>query len=621
MWLPRSAFWSGQAEACPARSLQTCSTVRRLILFLLLFPTLALAGTWGLRGITKRFLVRGDRVYAIDGRGVAVYDASALTKIATAETEAESLDGAFVGDTLVVLTRAGFERFTPALQRISAQETPPATRVASNGELVAAGGPGGVRIWRGAAQIGSWMTDRQVSALAWRGNALFVAADTIGVQVLDGESGAPIGTVGETALDIAVDGDFLYAASGYGGLAIYDVRDPLNAQLVSRTAPSEGFYQLVAVSAGRVVVAEETRRVRVFDVSAPAAPRAFAPFDQPAQAVAVSGAKLFVSGSNIDPVFTNIEVATGIPLRAYDLAQPDAPRLAGEVHDLAGPLSGAATDGTFAYVSDPPFFRVIDVSTTSAPVEAGSLRVENIEPYVKVSGNRVILYGNGTVQYIDVSNPRKPRLGGVYESLGRPPSAAAIARNAFIEGNTWSGFHVFDFLPDGSSRFLSGIKTHPVDIVTYGDAAYYIVEWQSIGVADVSGVAQLKKAIVLPSFQLAQTKDLLLARDLKSIHVFSLADPFEPVEISALAIDPAGVLGADGDSAYVATAGSVVRMDLANPANPSFQPTGMRAVAPSQIAASGGKVVIADRYALRVYGADTPPPPAPAPARRRAIRP
>ncbi len=588
--------------------------MRRLFILLLFIPTLAQSGTWGQRGITKRFLVRGDRVYAIDGRGVAAYDANSVTKIAAVETEAESLDGAFAGDTLVVLTRAGFERFTLSLQRTSIQETPAATRIASNGDLVATAGPGGVRIWRGAAEIASWRTDRTIAALAWRGNALFVAADTIGVQVLDGETAIPIGTVAETALDIAADGDRLYAASGYSGLAIYDIRDPLNAQLVSRTAGSEGFYQRVAVANGLAVVSEEGRRVRVL------APRAFAPFDQPSEAIAMRGARLFASGSNVDPIF-GIEVATGIPLRAYDLASPDAPRLAGEVHDLAGPLSGAATDGTLAYVSDPPFFRVIDVSKTAAPVEMASLRVDNIEPFVKASGSRVILYGNGTVQYIDVSNPRKPRLGGVYESLGRPPSAAAIARNAFIEGNTWSGFHVFDFLPDGTSRFLSGIKTHPIDIVTYGDAAYYIVEWQSVGVADVSGVAQLKKAIVLPSIQLAQTKDLLLVRDLKSIHVFSLADPFDPVEISALPIDPAGVIAADGDSAYVAAPGRVVRMDLANPAVPSFQTTGMRVVAPSQIAASGGKVVVADRYVLRVFGPDSAPPPPQAPAKRRAARP
>src|SRR5262249_25401665 len=156
-----------------------------------------------------------------------------------------------------------------------------------------------------------------------------------------------------------------------------------------------------------------------------------------------------------------------------------------------------ATDGTLAFVSDPPFFRVFDVSTTASPREIAFLRVDAIEPYVKSLGSRVILYGSGKVQFIDVSNPYRPRLGGVFDSLGRPPSAAAISDNAFLEGNTSSGFHVFAFLADGTARFLSGIKTHPVDIVARGSVAYYIVEFQSVGIADISGAAHLVNALLI----------------------------------------------------------------------------------------------------------------------------
>jgi hypothetical protein len=46
------------------------------------------------------------------------------------------------------------------------------------------------------------------------------------------------------------------------------------------------------------------------------------------------------------------------------------------------------------------------------------------------------------------------------------------------------------------------------------------------------------------------------------------------------------------------------------------------ATSPMQMSVAGEKVVIADRYRLRVYGPDTPaPPPAPTPvpSRRRAV--
>jgi hypothetical protein len=597
--------------------------MRRLFLFCLLIAPCALAqsGVWGLRGITKRFVLHGNVVVAVDGRGVAAYDATTLAKLDATETEAESLDAAFAGDTLIVLTRGGFERFSMAadgrLTFLSSQEAESGARIASNGTLVAVAGSGGVRIYGGDLRlIGIWPQTERVTSLAWRGDALFVAVQGIGVPVLDGTTLAQIGYVAENALDIAVDGDFLYSASGSVGLAIYDLT---TLQLVSRTAGNEGFFNLVAVSGGRAVTAEVSKSIRVFDVTSTAAPRASAPIAQTAEAIAVGGGRLFVSGSSFDD--DGIETATGIPVRAYDIAQVDSPRLAGEAHDFGGPLRGAATDGTLAYVSDPPFFRVIDVSTTAAPREVASLRVEGIEPFVKSDGSRVILYGTGSVQYIDVTNPYHPKFVGAYESFGHPPSGAAIARNTFLEGNTFSGFHVFDFLPDGSARFIAGIKNHPLDIVVRGDTAYYIVENQTLGIADISEGARLVKALVIPAIQLALTGDLLLLRGLTAVRVFSIADPFDPVELSVVPLERGGVFTADGDAAWVAARGTIVRMDLANPASPSFQPTGMRVVAPAQIAAAGGKVVVADRYALRVFGPNSPPPAPQAPAKRRASRP
>src|ERR1051326_7665250 len=91
--------------------------MRRLSLFLLLLlaasPLLAQSGVWGARGVSHAFLVRDNLVYDVDGRGVAVYDVSnpaAIRRTAVIDSEAESLDGAFLanGD-LAVLTRAGVD--------------------------------------------------------------------------------------------------------------------------------------------------------------------------------------------------------------------------------------------------------------------------------------------------------------------------------------------------------------------------------------------------------------------------------------------------------------------------------------------------------------------------------
>jgi len=128
-------------------------------------------------------------------------------------------------------------------------------------------------------------------------------------------------------------------------------------------------------------------------------------------------------------------------------------------------------------------------------------------------------------------------------------------------------------------------------------------------------------ATQMPATQLAVADQLLLVRSPTLVRIFSLTDPFAPVELGSASLEPGGVIAAEGDAAYVAANGTVMRMDLANPSSPSFQPTGWRVVAPSQIAVTKAKVVVADRYALRVFGPDSAPPPPPGPARRRPSRP
>src|SRR5437764_3803752 len=329
-------------------SLAVAAAVRRLALLLCFLPALGFAqGVWGLRGITKRFVLRGGVVYTIDGRGVAAYDAATLKRIAAVETNGESLDGAFAGDALTVLTTAGFERFTPDLARIGARPAPAATLMASNGKLIAAAGPDGVRVYDGEQLIAFSPQTQAVRAMTWHGDALIAVTASNGIPILDGITAAPIVTIGETAFDLALDADLLYTASGSDGLAVYDISNLAAPRPVSRTADGEGFYRHVAVGGGRAVLADSSA-IRAFDVSTPAAPKAFAPVAQPVDAMTMSGTRLFVSGSSFDSL--GIERVTAVPVRELDLAQPAAPALIGEAKDLAGPVSGAATDGSLAFL-------------------------------------------------------------------------------------------------------------------------------------------------------------------------------------------------------------------------------------------------------------------------------
>jgi hypothetical protein len=142
-----------------------------------------------------------------------------------------------------------------------------------------------------------------------------------------------------------------------------------------------------------------------------------------------------------------------------------------------------------------------------------------------------------------------------------------------------------------------------------------IVDRQIIAVA---GYAQLDT--VPPN---SGAPEFLVWRGLDHLMILSLAeDRFNPKEIARIPMASPGVLGTSATSFFVTTDGVLSRIDLADLT--AIHETGMRVSAPMQISVAGEKVVVADRYSVRVYGPDTappPPPPKPAPpSRRRAAR-
>ncbi len=587
--------------------------MRRLAPLLLLFLSSALlaqSGVWGARGVSHAFLVRGDKVYDIDGRGIALYDVATFTRVAVANSDAESIDGAFAanGD-LLVLTRAGIDRYDAQLARLSHADGPGFEHLRANERYVVTAGPNDVSVSDGTLLHFA----SHVNAIALNGDALYVALDQTGVAAVDltGANGTTI--LPEKANDLAVSGNQLVIAGGVDGLLVADVSDPFAPRIVRREGAGESNVARVAVAGTKIFASESPSTIRVYDGSG-----LIATITDPVQALAAAGTRLFASGTNFDRF--GLATETGAPLHVYDVA--GTPRLIGEVRDLAGPVSGAATDGTFAYIVDRPFFRVLDVSTTSAPREVATLSIDAIEDHVKLLGKQVILYGRGDVDLIDVSDPYRPRLTGVFHSFGRPPSNAAFARDLIVEGNPWSGFHVVDFADFAAPAQIGGVKGHYYEIVgNGGDVAYISGEGVSLVAVDLRDPHNptFTKTIQIGVKQAFIAGGDLVVRNVDGLHVYSLADPFLPAEAGFIAMSQPDVAGpAGGEAALVWSGGALLRVDLATRA---IAPSGFTVLAPMQIDSAGGKTVVADRYALRVFGPNTPPPPPPPVPRRRAAHP
>lgn len=599
-----------------------------------LTPVLADAqsGEWGSRGVSRRFEVRGDRVFAADGRGVAVYDVSQSTvrRLAFVETGAETLDFAFLSERdLAVATRAGVDRLSVesdgTLITLANYPAATATVLASNGRYLAGGSATGIAVWLpDMTTVARFPFAQAPSALAWHGDTLIAALQGVGVYLIDITGAHEPALLSENARDMAIAANTLYVAAGVNGIAAYDLSSDGAPQLLSRTASDGRNFGRVAVSETRLIAAELPNTIDVFDLTS-GAPALTSRFNEPVQAIAASGARLFVSGTIFDQF--GLPAETGAPVRVFDSSDAAAPRLAGEFRDLAGPVSGVATDGTLAYVVDRPYFRIIDVSNTVSPRELSSLLIDNIGDRVKVNGTLALLFGRGEVQIVDVNNPYAPRLVNVYHAQGGPPSNAAFARDTIIEANPYSGFHVVDITSFAEPGQIGGIKGHYYEVIASGGDVAYVgqeaVSLVTIDLSDRHNPRPLNSVVIGPvRGELAGATDrhpqLLVMQTLSGVRIYSLSDPRKPVEMSFTPTSSINAIAAEGNTAFLAVAGSVQRMDLSDPAHPALFSTAMQPVSPMQISTANGKIVIADRYSVRVYGPNTAPPPPPPPSRRRA---
>ncbi|HET7433963.1 MAG TPA: hypothetical protein VFN10_04530 [Thermoanaerobaculia bacterium] len=612
--------------------------MRKSLLFLALLVTAtAHAGMWGSRGVSRRFLANGDRLYVADGRGVSLYDVSNPANIQRLDVEisdTETRDLAFAGsDMLVVATKGGIDRFAVASDgTLSRLESIPvaggAAHVAGDATRIAAITSTGLTIYeRGGTRIAEISISKTVNALLSIGSYLYVAVDREGIYFYDGSSTEPDGYVAVDARDLSRSGNTLWAAAGASGIAAIDVTNPAAPRILTYAGAGEVNMTRIAAGASRVFAGQGADTIFAFDTSAVSAPRLLATLhDATAEVIGASGTKLFTAGTLIDAYGSITE--TGVAVRAYDATNLTAVREAGTFTDtLSGPVSGAATDGTLAYIVDRPYFRVLDVSNSDTPRVLASLEIPDIQDRIRVRDGRALIYGRGDVNILDITDPYAPKLLGTYKSTGHPLSNASFARDTFVEANFHSGMHVVDYSDPAHPVQIAGRIWHYNDLVTSDDAIYAFT-YNEMLVADLTDRRKVKDvSIGTINFRQAETApaqaaapDWLVLRTTGGFSLRSLTENrFAPRETAFINEPAAGIFGTSATHAYFDKDNHLTAIELATATETD---TGLPVTAPMQIAAAGDKIVVADEYSVRVYGPQTAPPPpppsSPKPTRRRA---
>lgn len=600
------------------------STARLLLCTLSVLTSFtAHAGIWGERGHPRQVLVRGSLAYAADGRGVAVYDISDPAAIRTVHIEsrrAETFDAAWLGEReLVTATAVGVERFTvaddgklafsgflPAQVPVSIVAGSPAWGAAASGRdvtLFEATSEG-----MGLRRTSTITMAGDVIALAAVGEYLYVSVDRRGTYVFRPPSMQQVAFLAQMANDFALAGNVLWGTAPAGGIAAFDVDDPSEPRRIS-ISELETWFDDVAVSGSRVYARSITGDIKVFNAASPALPKLVDSIADHAAAIAATSSLLIAS-------------RPGAPLRLFDAAG----LFAGELTDYTGPVRGVWTNGSLAYVVDPPYLRVIDVSKTEAPRELSAIVVPNMQDRIRVKNGLAVLYGSALVNIVDVSDPLHPRHVGTWNTQGTPPSNAAIAAGTIIEANAHSGLHVVDYSDPAQAVQIGGRIWHYYDMAAADDVIYALMDGYFLVLQIVDGriIVDRKTETVHTGVNIeisppnATVPEYVLTRSADNVRVYDVrADRFDTVLVAEIPFQNPGVIATGTGIAYVAAGGTLHAIDLTSL---SATDTGMPVTDAMQISVAGEKVVVADRYRLRVFGPDTESPvPPSAPPRRRAV--
>jgi len=156
-----------------------------------------------------------------------------------------------------------------------------------------------------------------------------------------------------------------------------------------------------------------------------------------------------------------------------------------------------------------------------------------------------------------------------------------------------------------------------------GDFAYIGGDGIAIGVVDLHDPHNpvIVKVIPVAVRQAFINGNRLVVRSDDGLNVYDITNPLDPIATAFVSIAAPGVSGPIGSGALVWNGDTLMRTGLGFG---DLEPSGLRVLAPMQIDSAGLKTVVADRYALRVFGPNTappPPPPAAPPPRRHAARP
>lgn len=443
-----------------------------------------------------------------------------------------------------------------------------------------------------------------VAGLTVAGRYLYVPAGNYGgasiiLDIVNPAEPAFAGTINTrgSALALAVDGDYLYAATGPWGLQIYP-RTP-------DAPPGEvGFYdddrQTARSDANSVaiqgryayVLAERasSTELRMVDVYNPAAPYFFDAISLPGSLAGINYSRAIVLDGTVSNEATAY-VANGYGgLRILDLWSR---RELGS-YDPVGAGYRVAVNGTYVYLlswsgaySQGSTLYMLDATDPTRPVVRGSVALpDEIEQMVTVDNAIYLTNWRSAPRIVDASDPDHPRMEGRLgseEGLAVVGPLAAHGQYGYLTGARDDGFGkllAFDLKQPLAPKVVGQFAPSPASSGIYaaGDTLYVSTDGE-LWMVDVSNPASPRP--LSANVENSLSTDTLLGHGRYLYHiqggdyaysgvlnVFDLVEPTAPMLLSSLPLF-GGNAALAGDYLYVTGPNGTQVIDVSDPAAPA----------------------------------------------------
>ena len=336
--------------------------------------------------------------------------------------------------------------------------------------------------------------------------------------------------------------------------------------------PSErGFYNTpdialdVAIAGTVAYVADRQSGLQIINIANPASPTLIGSYDTPDEAygVAISGTRAYVA-DNLGG------------LQIIDVSNPASPTLLGS-YDTAGNCFGVAVVGKIAYVADQAAgLQIIDVSNPASPALIGSYDTSGSVMNVFVSGGvAYVADSNGGLLILNVANPASPTLIGTYSTPGPAMDVAVVGTTAYVAAFD-SGLQILNVSNPASPTLIGSLNTP-------GNAQGVAVEGNRVCIGDDLGGLQIIDVSnpSSPTSVLGQSmgdivrgvaisgNEVYVPVGSLGLKVHKLYDRVGPNLLGTY--DTPGYASrvvVAGKKAYVADVGTLLILDVSNPASP-----------------------------------------------------